>query len=431
MGGHRILVPETENPPAKVKDEGIINLVKAGRAAYNARSGELLLLPEGASQLRHVMNGMAGNLQSNGFQRVNCSSDDAIFSLAERYVREWGEDAAAYCEGRGRDIRIIGWNPDEASAAAACDRAKSSLLESLNGEANGIADFSFVEDVTENDGRTFVLVTGCNAGDAGAREGFICPSCGDVKFPDSPLDFAPSQPGADEPEEDTADIETPGANTITELCSQLGIDVKRTLKAMLYIARRESEPTCVAAFVRGDYNISMNKLSKWLERERGLTGLRTAEKAELRGLAGEIAGYCGPVGMPPNVAVVADISVKGSRNTVVGANRPGYHKKGCCHPRDFDPPIVDIAQLTAGNPCRCGDRYAQQTLRELGVILVSNVSGGIDANENLKVLSYNDRDGRHEFPWICRGTIYAERILIAMERTNSKQKRVKSHDANI
>ena len=364
------------------------------------------------------MNTAASNLQSHGFQRVNCSSDEAIFSLAERYVREWGEDATAYCEGRGRDIRIISWNPDEASAAASLGRAMSSLLESLNdvsGAKSGV--FSFVEEVA-NAGRTHVLIAECDAGDIGARAGFCCASCGDVKFPDSPIDFAPPQPGAGEPEEEISDIETPGADTIAELCDQLGIDAGRTLKAMLYIASRPDGESCaVASFVRGDYNISFNKLSKWLERKRGLTGLRTAEKGELRALVGEVAGYCGPVGMPPGVTVVADLSVKDSRNAVAGANRPGYHRKGCCHPRDFDPPIADLAQLTAGAPCRCGGSYEPQALRELGVILASNISGeGAGANENIKVLSYRDRDGAHEFPWVCRGTVSAERILIALAR---------------
>ena len=416
--GHRILVPKTENPPAKVRDEGIINLVKAGRAAYNAKNGEMPLLPEGASELRNIMNAAASHLQSQGFQRVNCSSDEAIFSLAERYVREWGNDATAYCEGRGRDLRIISWNPDAPSAVASCESAMSSLLESLNGAGDKKIAFSFAEDVTNDPGRNFVLVTRCGAEDFGARPGFACALCGDIKFPDSPLDFTPPQPGANEPEEDVADVETPGADTIAELCSQLGIDMNRTLKAMLYIANHPSEGSCaVASFVRGDFNVSFNKLSKWIERERGLTGLRTAEKGELRSMVGEVAGYCGPIDMPPGVAVVADLSVKYSRNAVSGANRPGYHKKGCCHPRDFAPPIADISQFTASAPCRCGGSFEPQTLRELGAIIISDVSGDdVKENENFKVLSHRDRAGAHEFPWVCRGTVSAERILIALAR---------------
>jgi hypothetical protein len=46
-------------------------------------------------------------------------------------------------------------------------------------------------------------------------------------------------------------------------------------------------------------------------------------------------------------------------------------------------------------------------------MLVSDVSGD-GVGENLKALSYRDRDGAHEFPWVCRGTISAERILIAL-----------------
>ena len=47
MNERKTLLPKTDNPPAKVKDSGIINLVKAGKAVYNAKSGELLFLPEG------------------------------------------------------------------------------------------------------------------------------------------------------------------------------------------------------------------------------------------------------------------------------------------------------------------------------------------------------------------------------------------------
>ena len=413
MSGHKILTPRTENPPAKVKDDGIINLVMSGRAAYNAKSGELLFLPEGASELRRVMNETASLLQDRGFQRVNCASDEAVFSVAERYVREWGEDATAFCEGRGREIRILSWNHDESYAITSRDAAMASVTEALNKEPGGAARFSFVEDVTADGARAFVLVSPCGTGDGGARNGFACESCGDVKFPDSPLDYILAQPGANEQEEALEDIETPGANTIAELCNQLGIEVTRTLKAMLYIAHRPGEPlTVVASFVRGDYNLSMNKLSRWLERERGLTGLRTAEKAELRQLVGEVAGYCGPVGMPENVTVVADFSVKGSRNTVAGANHPGYHKKGCCHPRDFDPPIADIAAVTSGAPCKCGGTYAPCAVRELGGFSVTNLAE--NQAEKAKILSYRDKEGAHEYPWACRGSILAERIIIAL-----------------
>jgi prolyl-tRNA synthetase len=181
---------------------------------------------------------------------------------------------------------------------------------------------------------------------------------------------------------------------------------------MLYIASdADSKRRVVASFVRGDYNLSMNKLARWLESERGLTGLRSAGKAELNELVGEVAGYCGPVAMPSHVVMVGDLSIVGSKNTVVGANRPGYHRKGCCHPRDFDPPIADIAQVTEGTPCSCGSFYRACFARELGSLAIIDVSKG--EKGGVKKLSYRDIEGTHDFPFLLDGTFSAERITVA------------------
>jgi prolyl-tRNA synthetase len=181
---------------------------------------------------------------------------------------------------------------------------------------------------------------------------------------------------------------------------------------MLYVAYDSGgNRRAVASFVRGDYNMSMNKLKRWLKRELRLTGLRSAGKPELQELVGEVAGYCGPVDMPPEVVMVCDNSVNGSKNTVAGANRPGYHRKGCCHPRDFDPPMADIAQATAGMPCECGGVYEPHAVRESGSFQILNPAGREE--QAMKILSYRDREGSHEYPAICAGTISAERIMIS------------------
>jgi prolyl-tRNA synthetase len=406
MSEHKILAPRTENPPAKVKDAGVIALVKAGAAAYNAKSGELLLLPEGMSELARIRNILAEAMQRSGFQRVGCGGDDAVFSIAERYAREWGDTATAFCDERLRELRVLSWHRDE-------DSALSAARELMGAVSDSLANFSFVEDVTEDESRTFSLASACETGSIGTRAGFLCRSCGSMKFPDSPLGFIPSQPGENEPEEALEDTETPGANTIAELCNQLNIEVKRTLKAMLYVANDSGgSRRAVASFVRGDYNMSMSKLARWLRRELNLTGLRSAGKPELHELIGEVAGYCGPVDLPPEVVLVCDNSVSGARNTVAGANRPGYHRRGCCHPRDFDPPIADIAQVTAGTPCECGGVYEPHGIRESGSLRISNPPRS--GEPAVRILSYRDRDGSHEFPAVCEGTVSAELVTLAV-----------------
>jgi prolyl-tRNA synthetase len=309
---------------------------------------------------------------------------------------------------------VLSWHADENSAAASAEELMDAVSDTLEGESETKRTrFSFVEDISDDESKMFVLASACEAGDIGARAGFLCDTCGSIKFPDSPLGFIPPQPGENEPEGVVEDVETPGANTIAELCGQMKIDVTRTIKAMLYVAY-DSDGTkrAVASFVRGDYNMSMKKLALWLKRETSLTGLRSAGKPELHELIGEVAGYCGPVGMPPGVVLVCDRGVIGAKNTVAGANRPGYHKKGCCHPRDFNPPMADIAQATAGTPCKCGGVYEPHAVRESGSFEISNlVRRGESA---MKILSYRDRDGAHEYPAICSGTISVERIMLSV-----------------
>jgi hypothetical protein len=115
--------------------------------------------------------------------------------------------------------------------------------------------------------------------------------------------------------------------------------------------------------------------------------------------------------MPPHVVMVGDLSLVGSKNTVVGANRPGYHKKYCCHPRDFDPPIADIAQAAAGTPCSCGGPYRACFARELGRLAITDLSKA--QNGKVKKLSYRDREGAHDFPFLLNGVVSAERITVA------------------
>ncbi|MDR1915734.1 MAG: hypothetical protein LBQ58_04055 [Synergistaceae bacterium] len=415
MGNHILLVPKTENSPAKIKDPGVINMVKAGSAVYNAKSGEVLLLPDGETKMRTLASELKSALfETCGIQPVDCGSDSAILSVAERFARDYGDDATAFCEERGRTLRILSWNKDvdvARSRALLMMDAAINILRSHDVNPRGVT-FSFVQEAVASGALSFSLASCSDAGAIGARQGVFCNACGAISLPDSPNDFKPISDPSDEVEEALEDVETPGANTIAELCDQLGIDELHTIKAMLYAASDSSgELRAVAAFVRGDRNISMNKLSSWVKTNLEFDGLHTAMANEVQSLIGEVAGYCGPIGMPQSVHIVADVSVKDSKNMVVGANRPGYHRKGCCHPRDFNPAIADIACVTPGAPCSCGGTFESSHLRESGVLqlgLSDEIGGG-----GIGALSWRDRVGTHDYPIICSCNISLESILLA------------------
>ncbi|MDR1482072.1 MAG: hypothetical protein LBI74_05540 [Synergistaceae bacterium] len=404
MSASKALVPKTASKPAKVKDPGVIGMVMAGEAAFNSKSGELLLLPEGESKMRELSSRIASRLFDDcGIQRVDCGNDAALFSLAERYVREWGDAATAFLETRGRSLRVIGWSRGLAESDAAADAIKSALATIL-----GDVGLRSVREAIPDGRISSSLACLSEAGSIASRDAFACLDCGEFFLPDSPLDFAISQPGEGEADLAVTEIPTPGADTIQKLCSQLSVDVSRTIKAMLYVAFDASSKPCpTAAFLRGDLGVSMNKLTAWLDRERGLSEPRSARTSELAEMFGPVAGYCGPVGMPDHVITVGDRSITGSKNIVAGANRPGYHLTGCCHGRDFRPPEADIAMFSDGSPCRCGGRVKPVTLRECGAIMSGRAP---------KILSFRDRDGLNEFPARYEAYIHLDRLLLSRYR---------------
>lgn len=414
----KTLIPQTANPPAKVKDPGIIHLVKAGAAAYNAKTGTLLLLPEGEKERKEITSRIRESLfDTAGVQQVDCGGDTAIFSVAERYVKDWGDAATAFSEERGREIHLLGWCKDIGEAMIKMGEIQSALLDTLSPKGN----FTFVEEISECHSKTVYLASPAEPGTLEPREGFICRSCGQIYLPDSPIRFNEVQPGAQECEEALEEIETPGADTIPDLCNQLGIDAKRTLKAMLYVAFDETQaPRPIAAFVRGDRNISMAKLASCLLRHHNLRGLRTAEKTELRELVGEVAGYCGPVGMPDHVILICDESAKDTKNVVVGANRPGYHKKGCCYGRDFEAPAFDIAQNSQGISCSCGATSLEAVLLRIsgvinfGVGLKKKTDGNSSDEKIYKVLSCKNREGVCQYATEWNADFSVEKIILAI-----------------
>lgn len=407
MSHSEMLVPKTKNPPAKVKDPGVIRLVTEGEGVYNAKSDELLLLPAGEALLSDLLHELKKRVFLRvGAQPVDClGSNAAIFSIAERFVREHGERALSFQEARGRRLHVTGWSATPEGAREKIAHLKETLLEVMEGRAIPIR---FIESLSDS---------GCVRTLGGAQtqsalfdgvEGFACPACGAGTVPDSPAPFSGAQPGDGEEPQPLEDVETPGANTIAELCRQLGVAPQRTLKAMLYLSEGEAGRV-LAVFVRGDRNISLTKLGHFLRARYQIAGFRRATEHELKEKLGEVAGYCGPVGMPPSVLLLCDSSVEGAQNTVVGANRPGYHRTGCCFGRDFSADLLDLAQWEEGMPCpSCGHAVSAAIWREIAHFELPQ-----SAAEPSERLAFRDREGSREFPYRWSGWIDVVNALLS------------------
>lgn len=145
-----------------------------------------------------------------------------------------------------------------------------------------------------------------------------------------------------EPEalKDMEKVATPGCESIDQLADFLKVPATRIVKSILYIA---DEQTKVLVLVRGDKEINEVKLTHLLDCD----SLRTAEAGELEKITGSGKGGVGPVKADYVDKIVADETVKGLYNVVVGAGETDYQFVNANLDRDFK--VDEFADLRVAN----------------------------------------------------------------------------------
>jgi prolyl-tRNA synthetase len=188
------------------------------------------------------------------------------------------------------------------------------------------------------DSHEFILPT-----PAGEDTVITCPGCGYTANAEKAVGVYPDVPT--EPELPLQEVSTPGVRTIAELAQFLGIPTGKTLKAVFYLANGE----VVFVTLRGDLEVNEVKLKNALH----CHDLRLASEEEVKA-AGLVAGSASPVGIV-GIRRVADPSITGGSNFVVGANKPDIHLRNANYPRDFEVDLLtDIALAQPGHRCaRC------------------------------------------------------------------------------
>ena len=214
-----------------------------------------------------------------------------------------------------------------------------------------------------------------------------------------------------EPEEPMPleEIHTPGLRTIEDLAVHLGIPAAKTLKAVFYACDGE----VVFVTIRGDLEVNEIKLTRLL----GCRELRLASPEEVE-RAGLVAGSASSIGLV-GIRSIADDSITTGANFVVGANRPDYHLRNACYPRDFRPDeIADIAMAQAGHACpRCGSDLESGRAIEVGHVFKL----GTFYSESLEA-TYLDSDGAQK-PIImgCYGIGVGRLLAAAIEQHNDER----------
>lgn len=158
------------------------------------------------------------------------------------------------------------------------------------------------------------------------------------------------RPDANQTSEETdlplEEVHTPDVRTIEEVCAFLNVAPSDVVKTMIFMC--DGEP--LAVLVRGDEEINEIKLRNYL----GCESLELAMDDTIMAVTGSPRGFAGPMGI--SCRIMADHSLMGMKNFVVGGNREHYHIKNTDTPRDFAiNEYADLKVIREGDRCpRCG-----------------------------------------------------------------------------
>ncbi|MBJ8350135.1 proline--tRNA ligase [Streptococcus zalophi] len=135
-------------------------------------------------------------------------------------------------------------------------------------------------------------------------------------------------------------VATPNSKTIEEVASFFQVDTKETIKTLLYLADKEP----VAVLLVGDDQVNEVKLKNYL----GANFLEPASESDSKALLNVSFGSLGPVGLPSEIKIIADLNIQNSKNAIAGANEDGYHLKNVNPGRDFTAEYIDLREVKEG-----------------------------------------------------------------------------------
>jgi prolyl-tRNA synthetase len=235
---------------------------------------------------------------------------------------------------------------------------------------------------------------------SGANELVRCENC-DYAADIEAASAKPPEPASVADLKAMVEVSTPGRSSIAAVSELLDRRPAEMLKCMMYDASGET----VAVLVPGDREVNEEKVGRamWPAPVRPLTD-------EDFGHRGLIKGFVGPQGLPADVIVIADHSVRGGKDWVTGANKADFHVTGANEGRDFRVDRwEDVTQVREGDPCPvCGGTL----ILSRGVVLGHTYQLGTRYSKPLKA-TFVDEDGTEQpFQMGCYG-IGVDRIVAA------------------
>lgn len=156
----------------------------------------------------------------------------------------------------------------------------------------------------------------------------------------------------DEKMEEVQKVSTPNQKTIDEVIDYLNLPIEKSIKSIIFKADDEF----VLVLARGDHEINDIKLKNYL----GAHSVELASKEEVKELMDCEIGSLGPIGVKPDLMILADNAIRGIVNGCCGANEEGYHYTNVTVNRDYTvKDFVDLRFIQEGDPSPDGNGVIQ------------------------------------------------------------------------
>lgn len=209
-------------------------------------------------------------------------------------------------------------------------------------------------------------------------------------------------------------VPTPNIAKIEDVVKNLGVEIERTVKAIMYKDMVTDEPYMV--LVRGDIEVNEVKVKNIIDTID--VAMLTDEELEKLGL---FKGFIGPYEMDlksKGIKIIADPSVTEIPNHTAGGNQPDTHYLNVNYGRDYEADIVaDVRKVKEGDTCSiCGKPLRVARGIECGHIFKL----GKKYSEPMKatVLDENGKDVVMEMG--CYGIGVSRTMAAAIEQNNDE-----------
>ncbi len=176
-------------------------------------------------------------------------------------------------------------------------------------------------------------------------------------------------------------VYTPDVKSIEDVSKFLNVPKNKIVKTIILT----DGENVVAAMVRGDYDINIVKVKNIL----GWDVVFFANEETVKEVTNAPSGFAGPIGI--KCKIIADYSIKGLKNFVVGANEKDYHFKNVNF-KDFEEvEFYDIRNAVKGDECPKCSNGTYELFRGIEVGHIFKL--GTKYSEKLNA-TYLDKDGK-------------------------------------